>query len=254
MVHQKAAPKRKAPSTKVFYGHHAATKKAKTNPNYRTGGYLGNGTRTGGFVGIEHKFLDTDFIGQVDNVLANAVHEDVTALCLNGVGIGNAENQRIGRKIMVTSLEINGYYEIRLETAPEEAANVFTIWIVKDKQTNRIQMSSLEYLKGGAPTSQAPNTFLNLQWRDRFETLYKRTFHISANSYDADTATFASTQIPFHINIPLACPTLFNTQGVNATVSSISDNSLHFLVIANRANTGGHANLHYQSRIRFTDM
>lgn len=257
MVQPKAAPKRKTPGTVgTFYGHHAAYKKSNAAMNQRTGGRLGVGKRTGGFTGIELKFFDTNFIGEVDSTLANAIHEDLTVLCLSSPKVGTGEQQRVGRKILVTHLQINGYYEIRLETQPEETANVFTIWIVKDKQTNRQQMNALEYLKGGAPTTQAPNTMFNLQWRDRFETLYKRTFHISAPSYDADTATFGSAYVPINMSIDLNCPVTFasGAGAVDGTVSTVSDNSLHLLVSSNRDNVGGHAQLYYTSRIRYVDV
>lgn len=256
MVHQKAAPKRKTPMTTTTYGHHAAYKKAMTTANHRTGGRLGVGNRTGGFSGIEHKFLDSNFIGQVDNLLANAIHENITQLCLNGIPPGTGEDERIGRRVRLTDLEINGHYELITETIASEAGSMFTIWIVKDTQTNRIQMNPLEYLKGGAPTSQATNTMYNLQWKDRFETLYKRTFRVQATTYNTNSNQFGSAYVPFQIKIPLNCPVLFNNQtgSVDGTVSSISDNSIHFLCVSDKANTGGNANVFYQSRVRFVDM
>lgn len=242
MVHQKNVAIKRTPKTTMIYGNQA-WKKAKKSPNMRTGGYIG----------MELKFLDNTHESVLNTGFLTAVRDPATALCMNAVPLGSGESSRQGRKIWMESLEINGYIQLTTPLTAAQMGGMVTIWIVKDKQTNEAQMVATDAINPDAGfTSGNVNSFPNLQWKERFEILSKKRLVINAQAgYGSVEARGAGDLIvPFAFKLPLNCNTTFDTEGDGGTVETITDNSLHVIAISTEPTA--HV-MSYQSRLRFVD-
>ncbi len=242
MVYKKATPKRKRPTVITTYGKKVVPKRPAIKMNYRTGG----------FTGLERKFLDFTHSGIIKRTIADWVQDPAQPLCLNSVPLGNGESKRMGRKIWNDTLEIQGYIQHKDSLDDEEAGATITMWIFKDKQTNEAQMIASDALVSLGGDLNAPISFENLQWQDRFELLAKRTIDLN-QMVAATSGTFGSVNRHFNFHIKVNCPTTFDTDGVGGTVATITDNSLHFLINSDRLNVNEKITVQYNSRLRYYD-
>lgn len=248
MVHQKAAPKRKTPSSKTMWAAKTVYKRPAITKNYRTGGY----------VGLERKFLDTFQEKTLGNVLngATPMMDPSTMLCFNAVALGTGESKRQGRRIWMDTLEIN--FKL-LDATPDTAAEssgMVRIWVVKDKQTNEAQMVPQNAVVDVATIHTVDQkfnilTFQNLQWKDRFDILYDQSFNMNAGAA-GDVDTWGSIVRGVQVKLKIDCPVTYDTTGDGGTIATISDNSLH--VIAITSDTTANFSLRLFARLRFRDQ
>lgn len=218
----------------------------------RAVGVVRPNARTGGFQGIEMKFID---IESVDDAFATtwATMEDGTNDVLSGIVQGNGESQRIGRKVQIHSIHLKCFVATdSVETNGTPAADVIGRYcLVLDKQTNGAQLTATDVMDGG----QTKDTlaFRNLQHTRRFQVLWDRKFKLG-RSNDTNEANInkygrgktSTTIMTYNKRFNPPIPVLFS--GNDATVSSITDNSLHMIGVAD--STLG--KLTYQCRIRYT--
>lgn len=194
--------------------------------------------RTGGFLGMESKFLDTSYSASIVSSTTSA-EADPTGNCLNPVAQGDGESQRDGRRYNVTSVYVKGL--VSLAASANTSDPTVQLYLVQDTQTNAAQMNSEDLV---TTPSLAINCLRNLQYIKRFKVL--KSMRINMKSRGAwDGTQFAQTQEPFEMyvstNIPVTCT------GTTGNVNTISDNSLHVVAIASDAS----AVLQYSARIRF---
>jgi len=210
--------------------------------------------RTGGYLGIEYKFVDQIKAGTL--VVATAAGAEVdpaTTACLNAVAEGDGESQRIGRKYTVTSVHVQGavYRQNRNAQAEVGDANFVKIALVLDTQTNAAQLNSEDVFISAGSGALA---FKNLQYAKRFKILHQETIDVQpgAPSWNGTAAQLetggynCSFQINKKLNLPVLC------KGTSANVTDITDNSLHMIAMANlsAANASG-IEIVYSSRVRF---
>lgn len=210
--------------------------------------------RTGGFLGIEYKFVDqTKGATLLVATNSGAEIDPATNNCLNAVPVGDTESARDGRKYTITGCHIRGvlYRQNRNGQTEGGDANFVTLALVLDTQTNGAQAQSEEVFtipSGGV----ASLPFQNLQNSQRFKVLWKRTIVVPAGNiaYDGTDMEAAGTAVPFSIDKPLK--TIVNCTGTGATVADIADNSLHLIAFADvsAANANG-IEIKYNSRVRF---
>ena len=174
------------------------------------------------------------------------------ANCLNGIGQGDTGALRDGRKYVMKSIYINGMIRANSQdsqTSLDLQPLVF-IALVLDKQTNGAQLNSedvFQNIAGSSVTAAIP--LRNIEYASRFTVL--ATKHILIRdiiaAYNGTNMSQSGVQFPWCIkkkfNIPVTCT------GTGATVSDISDNSLH--IIAFKSFEDLNVNVWYQSRIRF---
>ncbi len=124
--------------------------------------------------------------------------------------------------------------------------------IVLDKQTNGTEIVATEVME----TSGTDDTlaFRELNNSKRFTVLKDVTWNLKnsyANMNEGSINLFANGEVSqqFNYYIKFKKPIRVHSSGVSGTVTSIFDNSLSVIGIAN----GSTATLSYQARIRFTD-
>lgn len=204
--------------------------------------------RTGGFVGIETKYVDQTK-AETSFVASNAGGEldPATNNCLNAVAQGTTQNQRDGQSYHIKSVNVRGSI-YRKSTADATAAwNYTTGWIalVLDTQSNGAQLNSEDvYTSVGLPSQ----SFRNLQYAPRFRVLkyFEFNFDSPNMSFDGTNIERGGQVVPFNfyvknLNIPVRCT------DTGATVADIQDNSLH--IIGAASDTSPY--ISYESRVRF---
>ena len=70
--------------------------------------------RTAGFLGIEHKFIDTSLVSSALTAPTDSTggeHDPATVLCLNAVAQGDGEEQRDGKAYVIDQLYMNGFVQ-----------------------------------------------------------------------------------------------------------------------------------------------
>ena len=211
--------------------------------------------RTGGFLGVERKFVDADLSGIAftSNTWSGANLDPATNNQLNPVAQGDGESERDGRNYNMLSIHIKGYVhvdasEASVATFPD---TLFRIALVLDTQTNGAQLDPTNVFTG----TNAIVAFRNLQYIKRFKVLKDIMLCKDATqTNEGGTNSFAHGiwRIPFEIHHEFKTPVQVNTTGTAATVSVVTDNSLHLIGTALQdgvitANT----KIYYNSRLRF---
>lgn len=152
---------------------------------------------------------------------------------LNGIMRGPDVNNRTGRDILLTSLQVNGY------VSAGSAETITRIIVFYDHQTN-----------GSAPLSSElidpMRTYGNLPVREsRYEILYDGQYHVNAS-----TETDSLTMVNFII--PLDHSTIFNS-GNAGDVTDIITGALYVATIGNNAAGATAPTFIFSSRLRFTE-
>jgi len=236
--------------------HRAITvgrRRTATNTGGPIGGVAALNMRTGGFLGIELKFYDTD---KAATALVSAANwaggemDPATYLCLSAPAQGDSQSQRNGRQIVVRSVQGKGTSHMlpSISTDVDLPVIVF-VALVLDTQTNGAQLNSEDVFADPVLGETSVVPFMNLQFAPRFRVLKTARFKLSpmiagatgAVDSNGDTAAFSL----FWRGI---VPVNF-TSGTTEGIANVMDNSFH--VLAHCSNTNGAPTLAYQARIRF---
>ncbi len=248
--------KRKRSSMSGPFARIQAAKKRRTSParRSRTRGGL---ARTGGFTGIELKFLDSSLVSSTLTAPSDATggeHDPATLLALNSIAQGDGEENRDGRRATMKSIYVTGQIRISqqgTQTAFPGAGHYF-VALVADTQTNGAQLNSEDVFKNeGANAVLAANPYRNLQNSTRFRVLDSVRIDrpMPATGQDAaGTYDIAGQKLPWVLSKK------FNDQrilfsGTTGVVANITDYSLH--IIAYASDVDGVPLLDYNSRLRF---
>lgn len=170
---------------------------------------------------------------------------------LNGCIAGSQNFNRIGRKIMLKTLQVRGHIQAATDgTATEGLCRMIIFY---DKQTNGAAPAHTDVVKSqnisGATASTVFDMF-NLDNRDRFVILRDRAYSMSNQSTVA-TQTVAGTTTDQLIEeyVPINMETIYNA-GTAGTVGDITTGGLFVIFLSNNAS--------YQFsgafRLRFQDM
>lgn len=219
--------------------------------------------RTGGFMGLELKFLDT---GRKDKTILAATDwigtsvDPATELCLNSVGQGTSESQRLGRHFKMKSLYVTGQVTLPANSSvlPTVDKDVM-IAIVLDTQTNLTAIVPNNIYKNPIAsdhTNAAPLRVLDET--DRYKVLKKKvmTFRPGMSSIGVINATTDVVTVShgrlvkkfaFYIDLK-GMSVMMKGTDASATVADIQDNSIH--ILANATGTG--LQMNYNCRLRFT--
>lgn len=207
--------------------------------------------RTGGFLGIETKFIDYTFSAGVVATLTGAEMDppgagaQTTPGSISAIAQGDGESNRDGRKCTLTSLHIKG--DLRIGPAAGatlQSASIVRVAVVWDTQTNAKQLNAEDVFLAA---THIEHSFRNLQFSKRFKILKDATFVLNTLAGAGDGAANDSADVikNFKWNFKLNIPVIHKS--TTAVVASITDNSLHVIAFSN--NTA--ATLSYESRIRF---
>lgn len=210
----------------------------KRRPNLRTGGYLGT----------EFKFVDTQ--KALTNLSASWAGGEFDpaagALCCPTKGTG--PSNRDGDKICITGVHIRGH--INLEKQQDQAdairAQQYCIALVLDTQTNGVALDAESVF---VQTDPETCSFRNLQYSNRFKVLKVwrgALYYTNAMTDGANTASMSGLGRTFKADINCKIPVSF--AGDAGTVADITDNSLHVIACASTAAT---ISCTYYARVRF---
>lgn len=212
----------------------------------------------------EPKFLDmclepTAMPNTLDFASAEMDPSNGCTQCLSCPAIGDSEQNRDGKKIVITQVEIKGTVLRTAESAQATPDNPSHGWIalVLDTQTNNVQMNSEDCFKsinnvlvGAGSSKYSMRPFRNLLFGNRFRILKMKAWQFSNFSISMNTAgtgcqsgyvknftMFKKLRLPVNMNA-----------GTTASVANVLDNSLHVIAWGSDA---ANLTLSYQARIRF---
>lgn len=213
--------------------------------------------RTGGFLGIELKFVDYGVSARALTAPADAaggeVNPTATSVALNSIAQGDAENQRDGKQAMVKSCYVNGMIIVPAlaDQADAYARQHFFVALVLDTQCNGVELNSEDVFANPSGTAICASSPLrDLQYSKRFRVLDSVQLTggaAYAQTDGASTASIAGASIPFKLSYTGDIPINFNA--TTATIAAITDNCLQ--VIAYATSTVAGPTISYNSRVRF---
>ncbi len=221
----------------------------KFRPVYPKRRKKASNVRTGGFVGIEKKFLDGTFQVAIVATVAGSEMDPPGAGAqtapgtLSAIAQGDGESNRDGRKCTLTSLHLKG--DVTLSpTSSDGTGKIVRVMIVWDKQTNGAQFNAEDVFLSN---TNVEYSFRNLQFIKRFAILKDQTFVLvpQAASGDGTTGENVGDIKKFNWNFNFRIPQIY--KGTTAVIANITDNSLHIMAFANATGTV----LSYASRVRF---
>ena len=193
--------------------------------------------------------------------------------CLNAVGAGSGESDRDGRMQAIQSFHLNGViFNDHAASGTAFAGLAVRIVLVLDRQTNKTQMLPTTLYNDSSVLDPIGEMFffMDLENTQRYRILWSRVFKLESHKLQKVYLDFANVSgtgtmthgfefleqcIPFKVNIKFKKPIIVHYTDSNATVASITDNSLHLLGCS--YHTPGlnvvNADIKYRCRIRFTD-
>lgn len=211
--------------------------------------------RTGGFIGVETKFMDT---GRDQVVIASATDltggelDDTTMLCLTGVAQGDGQSDRDGRQIALKALYLN--FNLYMPTQTNQTVGdqppVVFLALVLDTQTNKAQAQSEDVFTNNMGVAQL-NAFpwRKLENSKRFKVLWSKryTFQNPNMVWDGTNIEQGGSTIADSVALP-NLKLLANYATTGSSVASITDNSIHLYGFS----TNSLASISWTSRLRFT--
>lgn len=212
--------------------------------------------RTGGFEGLEKKFVDYEYVGgNMSHTVAGSEVDPATVNCLNAVAQGDGESQRDGRRCTITSVHVSGYIRRQRQALSSDAAVAVRVKLVLllDTQTNGAQFNAEDVFVEPTNGVLASCTFRNLQYQKRFRVLGTKIITLNPQSGAGphiDYLHWGEGMEAFEFHKEFKSGLEVNHSGTTAAVSSITDNSIHLMAVVDESNTG-HAMLSYVSRVRF---
>lgn len=214
--------------------------------------------RTGGFMGLELKFVDfthADAALTVNGNVADGEQDNATTLCWNAMVEGTGESERLGRFISMKSVSLKGQIEIGSQEAlgSPPHTEVFSIYLILDKQANGAVANSEDVFTNPASTNADGLTsmFINMENTDRFQILDStRVFLKPEFVLDGEApTTFASIALRGTFNLKYRWnrgkKVLF--EGTGGTIANIRDNAVHLMIFSTFA-----ASLVVNGRCRYT--
>lgn len=218
--------------------------------------FLTKNFRTGGYLGIENKFYDTAFetTALTDFVGASAAGlecDPATVLCISAPAQGDGEQNRDGRRIVITGYTVQGV--ISQESGGTiERPEIVCVALVLDTQTNGAQLNSEDVY--GLPSGVTSEILGACPQRDmqhsaRFKVLGFKKVRMwnDGSSNTAGTQYMGGAAHAFTFAKKCNIPVQFTS--TTAGVSNVVDNSLHIIAWANSDNAS--SKLTYSARIRF---
>lgn len=204
------------------------TARANNSIALRTGGWRSPST-----MNSEKKYKDVD---SGIAIVASSGIWDTAGVLLNGVALGSAANERIGRKLQMKSIYIRWSANIALTSL---GGSPFRILVVYDKQANATAPLIADILDQDKFNS--PNNLAN---RDRFITLFDQmTSNMSSLNDRCVTGVLAKK-----INLEQ----MYNS-GTTGVIGSITTGSIYIFCAQSGTFTTTNGALAFISRVRYLD-
>lgn len=212
--------------------------------------------RTGGFVDVENKFLDSELTLTATTTTWQALNPAGTG-CTNSLSVpaqGDGESERDGRVYYIKSLHLRGSVQMTAsesDNGPQGPAytRVVVYW---DTQTNAAEATATDIMDAGGTSDSL--AFRNLQNSKRFVVLYDKTVKVTPTEMNEGAANlFAqSPAVTFwKFNKNFKKPIKVRCSGTTANVSSVTDNNIGIAFCSFSSDGASLPSIQYQSRIRF---
>ncbi len=199
--------------------------------------------RTGGFLGIELKFLDTVWNGRVIAVSTDGASGELQptsgpANCISVPAQGTGESERDGRKYTIKSAWFSGVVTTTGTAGQALAIDVsgYFFAMVLDTQANAATITSENVYRnpGDVGTNMLPQPLRNLQFSKRYRILDRQYVPVggmySLNDA-AGTGSFSAMTAP-KVSLSWRGNILCDSVGTTSDVTSASDNAIHILAYA----------------------
>lgn len=149
-------------------------------------------------------------------------------------------NGRIGRKVKVLKIRVQGFINVPPQTAQgaTDSPTQIRLALVQDTQTNAANMTGAQLFNDAAAASNTLNSFQNPNNFGRFKVLKEKRFSLGnlnmAGSPTTADVIQAGITLPFKFNIKFREPVQVNFNATNGgTIADIIDNSWHMICGAN---------------------
>lgn len=189
---------------------------------------------------LEQKWVEETVTGTVPSVSGAP-----RVTCLNDLGQGTTAETRVGNKILLKELQVEGVYYLN----PGDQSDWYRMVVVLDHECYGSICTWGQYVQG-TPS----NRIFSLPSREtvgkgkRFTTLFDRLIPINRpDSTDVGPPSSAQVVGSFSFRIPLNCSTTYT--GNAGTISDIVRNSLCFI----EGSASGNVKAEWQSRVTFLD-
>lgn len=214
--------------------------------------------RTGGFMGIETKFLDVyassiALAAPTDCSGGEIQPEGGCTNCISCPAQGDGQSNRDGRAITMRSIFVSGRVDPTVLSDQADCTYVPTVFValVQDTQTNGATIVSEQVFTNPndiAATNGYP--LRNLEYSSRYRVLDHATVSL-APAYSmtdgANTGSLMATGKTFTLSWNRPIP--MKMASTTADVANVIDNSLHIIAFA--TSTGFSPKISYTSRMRF---
>lgn len=208
--------------------------------------FYGKNARTGGYLGIELKFLDTGASAITVTSPTDASGGEIQpefgcTNCLSAPAQGDGESERNGRKINMRSLFAVGQFDTTPNTDSPDVRSPpnYYIAMVLDTQANATAINSEDVFTNpndGSAVNFKP--FRNLANSKRFKILAQKSITWTKLAGQATDGTNTSTAVcenePFMLSWKGNIPITFNS-GTTANVSAVTDNAVSLIAYTTQA-------------------
>lgn len=190
----------------------------------------------------EKKFLDTDIGTAFGTLTANMEKSN-----LNIIPQGDGESERVGRRVTITDIHIQGSLVLAPPTAASNGSDAVKLMLVVDKQTNKATFGTTVLLEADAIYS-----YRKLPNATRFQVLWSKTFELNSGGGAASGAAyvFSENRVTFNKTIRCNIPVEFNDDAATGAIETQTVNSLH---MTTQCATGAIVALEGNARIRYYD-
>ncbi len=227
-------------------------------PRFTSRGRLG---RTGGFTGMEFKFLDTAWnavtiSSSTDGSGGELQPSSGSTSCISMPAQGDGESNRDGRKYTVRSIFFSGVVDYSALQNQADAIDFSPLFfaLVLDTQANGATMVSEQVYVNPATGGSAilPHPLRNLQFSKRYRILATRMVRPSGAYSITDGASTGSLNVMIQPTVKLGWKGAISclASGTTADVANATDNAFH--IVAFTAGTSGTPTFNGKCRVRFT--
>lgn len=210
--------------------------------------------RTGGFIDIENKFLDTERTSYQFAASWNAINP--SSGCTGAISVpaqGDGESARDGRVYYIKSVHVKGMlriaaYESQTGPVTPVRARIILYW---DTQTNGAEATATNIMVGGKDEDVL--SFRNLQNSKRFIVLKDKTYVLRGQQMNEGASNLfavGAVMVPFKFNKSFKKPIKVRCTGTTANVSAVSDNSIGIAAVRDD-DAYLSPSIEYQARVRF---
>lgn len=186
--------------------------------------------------GDEQKFFDSN----ETNFTVTQAGAVQTTTMVAGIQQGAGESQRVGRKVVVRKVLLNGDLILpgsATATFTEDVARIIVFW---DKQTNGAAATVTQILASASYLS-----YRNLQQTGRFSILSDKKYTINAAAGNG-TST-GDKRLHWKLNLKCNIPLEFSAS--TGAVADLTTNNIGVLAISGQ----GHVQCYYYWRVRYSD-